>query len=814
MQRLSQFLILSALLLAPLSSQKVYAYPDTAVSTVALSVQPQAAIVGPTDRYIYILDTSAGAISIVDTLFFREHTTATFSGTPRDFSLSTDGQTLFVLAGAADRVTTLDVSDAINDPTELDEIDLGTSGITFDRIVTSGDVLVLLRQSDQEVYLYNVAQSALVNSGAQTKIELDFTPKSVAVTPDGSRLGVVAQDGTLEMYSTSTLAQLDATVDLGDLAATEDFLELHLATISSGTYGFVSNSIATGELFLLDLTVGNTITVQDANPANSTVDPVEVGVDPSAILVTQVNRSEEDADASGTYVYVANRTDDTLSVIDAGTFSGSEEIEPFTSITSVSDVPSRGLIASSVTDGYVYALSRADSAMTVVTDQPWIRQSSDVTVENGIATVSLTSNVSGTLTAIKYTGEDTEIISMSLGKKLFEDNLVASVEKTFTFSTSDFEEGDTPVVFFVEDDDRIGRLGVDVTVDTVPDTPSNFEVTFGNEKIIARWDRVSVSDLSHYLVYFGTPPDASGGITGLTSPQRLDQTSGRAEYVIEPVANGTKLYVRVVAVDENGNQSASTEILSDTAEATIGILGRFGDTGGCQSNGMFPLILFGFALMLYVFRNRSVLPVLFLMWIVPNPAHAETIQKATEPEMVGTSIEFRVGWWLPKETVMEDFFGKSGNEIYMLRFGFLWNNFDFGIESGISSEKAALLGVTSGRTSGEGLRSTIVPTEISAQYSLRWSPRQIIVPFGRFGYDILYYRISEPTDRATGFKNLITFTGGIRFMLERLGRSNDVQEFLGLKHFFVEAVASYRYQISDGIDFGGWIFQPGIGIEF
>jgi hypothetical protein len=125
-----------------------------------------------------------------------------------------------------------------------------------------------------------------------------------------------------------------------------------------------------------------------------------------------------------------------------------------------------------------------------------------------------------------------------------------------------------------------------------------------------------------------------------------------------------------------------------------------------------------------------------------------------------------------------------------------------------------MVGVTSGRPSGDLTRLIQVPIEFSAQYALRLGSRPILVPVIRVGYGLMYFDVSESSGSKSGVKQMIALTGGIRFNMERFVTGNDMQDLMGVEHFFLEGIATYRRQFGHGLDFGGWMIAPGLGIEF
>lgn len=811
---------------------KGWNYPDELAGTVSLSVQPQVIRVGPTSRYIYVLDSTSPTVSVVDTLFFKEIRTVSFSGSPRDIQISKNGDTLYTLSSDADIVTAFDLEDDLSLPQNPTTLSMETSNVIFDELEignsSNADLLVLSSKANNAVYLFDRSTESLRLSGAEDHIDVGAEPSSMRLTPNGDRVVILDSNANLRTYLTSSALQAGSTIDLTGFTSSSSFSHVGTGTIGIGDFGFLSNAISSGEVFLLNLSSsGFSIFVQDADPtSSSSTEPIFVEDGPSGSLVASVNRAKDDPSTTGVYLFVANRTSGSLSIVDTADIAGSEKVEPIDTISSVSDVSAKGLGASSINEGYVYAANVSGSSISVITDQPFLTLSSlpSSSVGNTDVNVTVNSTQGGSLTVLQYTGEKGEVISDTAGTVLATDTLEANTDKILTFSAVNLEEGDNDIAFFLKNGDFLGRTAFTLTKDTPPAKPKSFKLLFGNEKIFARWERSSESDMSHYLLFFGTSENTTGGVGSLTSPTVVEHpSSGDIEHILEPVSNGTLVFARVVAVDQTGNQSESTETLSETAEETIGILGLSGELGGCAANpnGAFLilLILINLCLVFHAkqkFRTREfVLGIIFLSSLIrAQTAFSQTIATDQEPRNVDASAEFRVAWWVPKDSVLKSFFGKGGNEIYMLRFGVVWSRLDFGVEGGILHESSRLIGVSSGRQSGESTGFTLVPIEFSTQYNLHWSQKPIFVPFIRAGYDLIYFDVSEPTNSVSGTKHAVTTAVGLRVLLEELASSNDPKDLLGLKHFFLEAVVSYRHQFSSGLDFGGWLFQPGIGIIF
>ncbi len=853
-------------------------YPNEVVGTIPLTIQPQAVVVLPTDRFLYALDNVTGALSVVDTLFFKETSKLSFSGVPKSIALSMDGKTLYVLTSQQDVLNLVDLEDPSTLPSPS-TLSLQTSGVSFDQFVvgpgsSDKDLLILSSRTENTIYVFDRFTESLRFNGSIDHIDLPFEPVSLATTPDGLRIVVCASDGQLRTYLTSSLGQAGAGLNLGAFTSSANFLDVKTANIGAGAFGFVANSISLGELFLVNMV--NTdfnLFVVDADPGTTTTtEPIFVGDAPSGSLITQVKRAKDDASASATYLFASNRTSGTISVLDTADIGSSAKMEPIDTISDVTDVPLHGMAASS--EGYLYAANQSGSVLSVITDQPFlhIQSVSSDTVVNEDVTVSLHSNIGGTLSILRYTGESTTAVSTTLGTEIETATLEANTDTNVTFSTEKLEEGENTIAFFLKNGELLGRAAAIITKDAPPSTPTGFRLAFGNQKIFAKWKRLQQSDISHYLLFFGTET-ADGGVGTLTSPQRVDQpSSGNLSFTLEPVENGTTVFANVVALDNSGNMSGATETLSETAEATIGILGRVNETGGCASDRPgYPghLLFLATFMILFRFRNfkgavakcpstlfslahhphvlfkvrsgGSLAAASYLGYFATAPKnrilrqclkrsqqialifgivffskaiHAQTVSKNDLSSPQRASTEFRVGWWVPKDKVLKDALGKLGNELLELRFGLVVKSWDFGVEGGFLRETSRLVGVSSGRQSGEKSHLTLVPTEFSAQYNVWLGEDPIVVPFARVGYDLIYFSVSEPQNSVSGLKHAFSAQGGIRIMLEQFAMSNDPEDLLGISHFYLEGIVSYRHQFSDGLDFGGWIFQPGFGIEF
>ncbi len=824
LERMKRFGIFLAILWMPLCS---WAFPDEKVGEINLSISPSQGVFSASERFLYLMDATSAQVSIVDLLTFSEISTFSTIGTPRGIEISDDGLSLYVLTSNADVVYVFDLEDAFSDPVEAETISIGTSAVTFEHMelarLSGGDQLLLVDEGQERLYVYDIETEELQGDGGEAYVQLDFVPVGMGLTPDHLRVALLSEEGQFVTYLLSSLSQVGGDLDMGAYTDTESFSALHMGDLNTGTFGFVVNSLEEGEVFLVDMTDNTfSLALYDSNPNTANLDPLLVGDTPRSLLLIPVQRSLDDEDESDIYLYVSNSGDDTLSIFDGDDVGASGVTEALDTLEGIENVPIRGLISTSDASGYLFALNETDQKISIVTDQPFLTfvSSPEGYVSDGEIEVVCSSSKSGSLKVYRYLGEEDEVISPTNGTLLTSQSITADVETTITVPTDTFEEGGNTLSFFVENGDLLGHGSIEVYLDTVPATPDNFSLAFGDEKIYVRWDGVEASDMDHYLLYFGSTSDAEGGIGSLSSPRQVTHTgTGEMEEILSPIPNGTEVFVRLVAVDERGNVSESTSVLSETAEETQGLLDVVEEHGGCQSReGVSPFWLFLCSVWFWVLKRARFYGmgfVLFSFLIIPSLYAQEAhILKPRNSNSFHSSIAFRVGWWLPHSTAIEEFYGKKGNEHFLLRAGFGWKGLDLGVESGVMTETSSMQGVSSGRASGESMRLTRVPITMSAQYALSISWLGPVSPMLRAGYDFGWFKASQANRSESGIKHSVLGAAGLRLHLNELGFGGDMEELMGVKAFFLEALAQYMHQFSSGLDFGGWMFSPGLGIEF
>ncbi|MDP8222960.1 MAG: fibronectin type III domain-containing protein [Candidatus Lernaella stagnicola] len=196
------------------------------------------------------------------------------------------------------------------------------------------------------------------------------------------------------------------------------------------------------------------------------------------------------------------------------------------------------------------------------------------------------SDGSGTF-SLEIGGDGTEgsgdSVAASDGTGSFTGTLTSS---TTISADNDFGEGDGSYTIYViaTSGTETAYASTAISLDTPPDRVSGLSVGRGDGKLFLSWDPVDASDLSYYLVYYGTSSgvdafdydgiDASEGV----SPIDVDNVD---EFQLSGLENEKTYYVRVSAVDESGTEGELSEEGGGTPTETVGFSELSGDEGGC-----------------------------------------------------------------------------------------------------------------------------------------------------------------------------------------------------------------------------------------
>ena len=222
-------------------------------------------------------------------------------------------------------------------------------------------------------------------------------------------------------------------------------------------------------------------------------------------------------------------------------------------------------------DGRLY-VGLADNRVAVVSDLPFVEITgvtpNPIPLANSELSVTFESSQTGAATVF-LEGDQVETLDVT-----------ANTPATVTIPANDvenaIEEGRNRVRVQVVAAGLTGHDEAVIVFDEAPGAPRNFEVGFGDERVIGRWDAPSgANDVDYYLVYFGLSATDTSGTATQTSPAEVNGE----EYVVD-VPNGTEVFMSVAAVDSGGNMSARTSTKSATAQPTVGAADLAGDDGG------------------------------------------------------------------------------------------------------------------------------------------------------------------------------------------------------------------------------------------
>lgn len=222
-------------------------------------------------------------------------------------------------------------------------------------------------------------------------------------------------------------------------------------------------------------------------------------------------------------------------------------------------------------DARVY-VGLTDTRLAVIGDLPFVEITAatpdPIPLASTAVTVQFLSSQSGTA-KVFLNGDELESIAVT-----------ADVAASVTLAAGDvsglLDEGRNRIRVEVAAASGTGSDEEVIVFDEAPDAPRNFEVGFGDERVIGRWDPpAGANDVDYYLVYFGLSATDTSGTATQTSPAEVNG----GEYVVD-VPNGTEVFLSVAAVDSGGNMSARTSTKSATAQPTAGAAELAGDEGG------------------------------------------------------------------------------------------------------------------------------------------------------------------------------------------------------------------------------------------
>lgn len=291
--------------------------------------------------------------------------------------------------------------------------------------------------------------------------------------------------------------------------------------------------------------------------------------------------------ADGTRFYTVD-DGGTLSVIP---FTGGDPEEQ----TTLSQLPAGDLAAASADDGHLY-VGGEDGSLMVVSEAPWVQITSvdPAEIHEG-ETFTLTFTVDEDASYDLFAGGGID----QSGTHLSAYDGTASAGQTIELEIDGdrLDEGDNRLWVFATAGGFVGRDSDSVYLDTPPDQPREFDVSFGDEKLYVTWTSNDETDISHYILHFADQEfdEATGApefqIIGEgvvhTSPLTISHEGEdiTVSATLENLTNDIEYCAAVLAIDEGGMEGPWTATLCESPERTTGVGDNLGYCGTCASSG-------------------------------------------------------------------------------------------------------------------------------------------------------------------------------------------------------------------------------------
>ncbi|HMQ11461.1 MAG TPA: hypothetical protein PKC21_00155 [Oligoflexia bacterium] len=169
--------------------------------------------------------------------------------------------------------------------------------------------------------------------------------------------------------------------------------------------------------------------------------------------------------------------------------------------------------------------------------------------------------------------------------------------------------------------------------------------------------------------------------------------------------------------------------------------------------------------------------------------------------------------WVEFTGDTEQIFFSKGNHLisydYLIGYDFL----KLGFSLGFMRKKSFLIGIDSGRESGEKMVLTLLPMEAYLECSPFEKQKWYVQPFLGAGYQSYFMWLKENTERVNNVKHGYALKGGIRFSL-REHTSMGSKELFDIDNIFLDVFASYRPIAGSGVDLSAWDYGIALGLDF
>ncbi|HQG13934.1 MAG TPA: hypothetical protein PLT05_06215, partial [bacterium] len=586
------------------------------------------------------------------------------------------------------------------------------------------------------------------------------------------------------------------------------------------------------------------------DPASGLV--VKSGIDisenpnPTDIVITNVKNPD------GAYAYVAGTHGvSVVNTLDDKVFNMSNIPDAGGLPLPTSAVPSV-LAASTSTDGYLY-MGFATGSVGVISANPWVvidpllynDDLNGLTV-GGHFIITFKSDFEGKYEILSGGSSDASGSLLVDADGNTEGDIAADVEKSVRINYDDnsrkFKEGHGDVWIFVTSEGGRGRRSTGILVDTPPPLVKIRSVGFGDKRIYVTFNRLTQSDISKYRFYASQSYDEAIAMTTPTL-QVAQASSGATQTAsVGGLENDKLYYVAVEAVDEAGNVSPSRSVTSETPSPTYGPAELSGEKGCSmlpsakwRPADILPLL---FAIFLIFFRRpfpcrkifRAILFAAFLLSSSSALAQQEgdiserSVSSSFTPNRSSSQLwefEIKTGFWMPKNDVLDDAFGKCCNMITRLEGGLLLQK-RYGIGAGVGffykSAQAFAGGAHAGDRAQEHFNMILVPMQLNFTWRADYFSWRYLVPYIRVGPDMIYFRQSLSDNVIKGLKYGIHGTGGIQINIGEIADSSSALDSdIGINDLFLTLEVQYQWVNNfgkRGLDLSGFVYSAGLLMEF
>lgn len=489
--------------------------------------------------------------------------------------------------------------------------------------------------------------------------------------------------------------------------------------------------------------------------------------------------------------------------------------------------------AVAIDEGYAF-VSGSSGRVAVLSTNPWITITPiDAEASEG-DTVTLTFEVdeSGDWELIRGGDRTGSGVTLASGS-------AAPGEVTTSFEvTSAFAEGTNHLyVLHTDTHGNVGHARTSLTVDNPPDAPTLTEasVSYSDGALKLSFDALSDEDLARYDVYVTVTPfdgddyaDGGPDFDGdddLETPISVDASdSATVTATISPLTNETTYYIGVRAIDEGGLVSPMSNVVQGVPHEAFTAASLAGEEGGhgCRTaGGSFGWI--GLLGVLGLARRRRSAPVAALGALLVLSTEAEAGNRfARDLTPAWGDVEVRYGWIDLQSTLLEDVYGTSGHDILQVEGGLqLFRYAEIDVGAGLLQDLAYKID-DSGVASGDRTMMTWVPLSLDLQGRAHIWDEQILVPYGRIGFDYLLWQ--ELSDDGTGGKDKV---GGGKFawhygfggslLLDWMAprRAGILEAQTGINDTYLTVDVRWQRMLSKGgLDFSGRIITIGLKVDY